>query len=291
MTIFDIFKSLAKKKNEATIGIGLGDLKDHNKKVYQASEQFSKEYNSTIVLYGNENAIQYVKSSNYYDVSHKRIEFSKSDKPEEKIFNDLKNNRIQAIVRGNLSSSKFLVNLKKHFNISEINRLALLETFDNIQFFYGPVGIDECNSIEQKILFVEKAIKQLTALKIDSKVSILSGGRLGDIGRDPRVIDSINIAEEVVKSLSLEFPNLIINHDEILIEKAIQNKANIIIAPDGISGNLIYRTLVHLGGGKAYGAIYMDVEPIIIDTSRVGDLSEIYGALTLALALAHLNYR
>jgi len=35
----------------------------------------------------------------------------------------------------------------------------------------------------------------------------------------------------------------------------------------------------------------MDVEPIIIDTSRVGDLSEIYGALTLALALAHLNYR
>ncbi len=185
-----------------------------------------------------------------------------------------------------MSSSKFLVNLKKHFNISEINRLALLETFDNIQFFYGPVGIDECNTIEQKILFVEKAIKQLTALKINSKVSILSGGRLGDISRDPRVDDSINIAEEVLKSLSLEFPNVIITHDEILIENAIHNKANIIIAPDGISGNLIYRTLVHLGGGKAYGAIYMDVEPIIIDTSRVGDLSEIYGALTLALALA-----
>ena len=286
MTIFEVFESLA-KNHEASIGVGLGDLEDHNKKVYQASEQFSKEYNSKIVLYGNENAIQKVKSSNYYDISNKRIEFSESDKPEEKIFNDLKSNWIHAIVRGNLGSSKFLVNLKKHFNISEINRLALLETFDNIQFFYGPVGIDECNSIEQKILFVEKAIKQLTALKIDSKVSILSGGRLGDIGRYPRVDDSINIAEEVIKSLRLEFPDVIITHDEILIENAIHNKANIIIAPDGISGNLIYRTLVHLGGGKAYGAIYMDVDPIIIDTSRVGDLSEIYGALTLALALVH----
>ena len=285
MTIFEVFKSLAKNQ-EATIGIGLGDLEYHNKKVYQASEQFSKEYNSTIVLYGNENAIKNVKNGNYYDESNKRIAFSKSDKPEELIFKDLKNRQIHAIVRGNMSSSKFLVNLKKHFNISEINRLALLETFDNIQFFYGPVGIDECNTIEQKILFVEKAIKQLTALKIDSKVSILSGGRLGDISRDPRVDDSINIAEEVLKSLSLEFPNVIITHDEILIENAIHNKANIIIAPNGISGNLIYRTLVHLGGGKAYGAIYMDMEPPIIDTSRVGKLSEIYGALILALALA-----
>ena len=78
-----------------------------------------------------------------------------------------------------------------------------------------------------------------------------------------------------------------INHDEILIEKAIDDKSNLIIAPNGISGNLIYRTLVHLGGGKAYGAIYMDIGHIIIDTSRVGVFSEIYGGFILALALTH----
>jgi len=113
----------------------------------------------------------------------------------------------------------------------------------------------------------------------------LSGGRLGDRDRDSRVDESIDIADEVVKSLSLEFSNIVIRHDEILIENAILKNANLIIAPDGISGNLIYRTLVHLGAGKAYGAIYMDIEPIIIDTSRVGKPSEIYGALILALAL------
>jgi len=93
------------------------------------------------------------------------------------------------------------------------------------------------------------------------------------------------MAEEVVAYLRKENPNMSITHDEILIENAISNKSNLIIAPDGISGNLIYRTLVHLGGGKAYGAIYMDIDHVIIDTSRVGNLSEIVGALLLALAL------
>ena len=284
MTILEIFKSLA-KKHDATIGIGLGDLEDHNIKVYNASLQFLKEFNSRIILYGNENAIQNIKTSNTYDASNTRIEFIKSDKPTEKIFDELQNNQIQGIVRGNLSSTKFLANLKEHFNITEINRLALLETFEGFDFFYGPVGIDECNNLDKKTSFVEKAIKQLISLKIDPRVSILSGGRLGDRGRDKQVDESISIAEEVVKFVGKKFSNVLVSHDEILIENAIQNESNVIIAPDGISGNLIYRTLIHLGGGKAYGAIYMDIESTIIDTSRVGNFSEIYGALTLALAL------
>ncbi len=72
-----------------------------------------------------------------------------------------------------------------------------------------------------------------------------------------------------------------------MIEKAIENKSNLILAPNGISGNLIYRTLVHLGGGKAYGAIYMGIDYNIIDTSRVGDFSEIYGGFILALAKSY----
>ncbi len=198
----------------------------------------------------------------------------------------MRNNIINAIVRGNLSSSKFLKNVKELFNVSEINRLALLETFDGFQFFYGPVGIDECNTIDNKIIFINKAIKELQSLDIEPKISILSGGRLSDVGRDLIVDKTINIAEEVVHYLKKQNPNILISHDEILIENAIDNKSTLIIAPDGISGNLIYRTLVHLGGGKAYGAIYMDLKMPIIDTSRVGKQSEIYGALLLALALA-----
>ncbi len=123
-------------------------------------------------------------------------------------------------------------------------------------------------------------------LEIHPKISILSGGRFSDVGRDAKVDKSLREAEEIVKIFKENYSNLKISHDEILIEKAIKNKSNLIIAPDGISGNLIYRTLVHLGGGKAFGAIYMgNFKKIIIDTSRVGDTSEIFGALILAQAL------
>ena len=284
MSLLEIFESKAKNKN-ANIGIGLGDINEHNIKVLKASLEFLKEYNSTIFLFGNEIALNQVENNKDYKKSTSGIELVKSKNPEDEIFNFIKNNMINAIVRGNLSSSKFLKNVKALSNASEIDRLALLETYNGFQFFYGPVGIDECNTIDSKIGFINKAIKVLKSLNILPKISILSGGRMSDVGRDPTVDKSISIAEEVIQYLKKENSELIISHDEILIENAIVTKSNLIIAPDGISGNLIYRTLVHLGGGNAYGAIYMDLNQVIIDTSRVGNLSEIFGALILALAL------
>ena len=284
MTIFEIFKSKA-KLNEALIGIGLGQSEEQNLKILKACLKFLEEFKSKILIFGNETVINHLKNNKEYIENHEHIDLITSKEPEQEIINFLSNNMINAIVRGSLSSSKFLKKLKLELNISEVNRLALLETYDGFQFFYGPVGIDECNNIDSKILFVNKAINELQSLNIEPKISILSGGRLSDIGRDPKVDKTINIAEEVVEHIRKEHPSLEINHDEILIEKAISNKSNLIIAPDGVSGNLIYRTLVHLGGGKAYGAIYMDLNKILIDTSRVGKISELEGALLLALAL------
>ena len=284
MTILEIFKSKA-KLNEAQIGIGLGQSEEQNLKILKACLNFLEEFESKILIFGNEIAIDHLKNNNKHIENHNHIDLITSKEPEQEIINFLLNNMINAIIRGSLSSSKFLKILKLELNISEVNRLALLETYDGFQFFYGPVGIDECNDIDSKISFVNKAINELQSLDIKPKISILSGGRLSDIGRDPKVDKTINIAEEVVDQIRKEHPSLEINHDEILIEKAISNKSNLIIAPDGLSGNLIYRTLVHLGDGKAYGAIYMDLNKIVIDTSRVGKISELEGALLLALAL------
>jgi putative methanogen marker protein 4 len=243
------------------------------------------EYQSKILIFGNEIATNQLRNNKEYLENHYNIDLISSKEPERELVNFLSNNMINAVVRGSLSSSKFLKYLKSKFNMSEVNRLALLETFNGFQFFYGPVGIDECNDINSKLNFLNKAISQIQSLDIEPKISILSGGRLGDIGRDPKVDNTINIAEEVVQHLKKDYSSLEINHDEILIEQSITSKSNLIIAPDGVSGNLIYRTLVHLGGGKAYGAIYMDFDKIVIDTSRVGNISELEGALILALAL------
>ena len=218
--------------------------------------------------------------------NNSNITFIECEEAEKEIFESLNNNTIDAIIRGSLSSNKFLDNLRSYLNIQKINRLALLETVNGHQFFFGPVGIDECNNLVDKLEFLEKSLKEFELLNIKPNISILSGGRLGDIGRDDKIDKSIRDGEKIVETIKKKYPTLSIKHHEILIEDAVRNKSNLILAPEGISGNLIYRTLVHLGGGKAYGAIYMGLKKAIIDTSRVGDISEIHGAFLLALALA-----
>lgn len=282
MKILQRYEIKAKKKPPINIGIGFGDFTPHSQKIITASLDFLKNFNSAITLFGKKETLEQI-SQNKIDLRLKIIE---CQAPEISAINALKQNSIQALIRGSLSSSKFLKNLKGTLETGVINRLAILETVTEDQFFYGPVGIDECNTLENKINFIEKALKEFQEIKIVPKISILSGGRLGDIGRDIKVTQTIKDAIEIVDVLKKKYPKLMISHNEILIEEALDNKSNLIIAPDGISGNLVYRTLVHLGGGKAYGAIYMGIGKTIIDTSRVGDYSEFYGALVLALALS-----
>ena len=287
MTILNKFEVMAKEKSE-NIGIGLGPSEYHNQNIILAILNFLRENSSKIYIFGTKESLNHISdliNSNYK--SH--IILIQSEIPEKDIFNFLESEKISSIIRGSLSSSKFLMNLKKVINPKFINRLALLETVDGHQFFYGPVGIDECNNVGEKIDFLENAIKQLNLLNIVPTISVLSGGRKGDIGRNEDVDTSIRNAEKTVAEMKKRYPSLIICHDEILIENAVKNKSNLIIAPNGISGNLIYRTLVHLGGGKAYGAIYMNLKNVIIDTSRVGEVSEIQGAFLLALALSKEN--
>ena len=284
MTIVQKFSVMAKGK-KARIGIGLGNSKVHNLKILDACAAFLQKFTSKIYTFGNNASINQIQNENL--PTHKSdIVLIESGNPEQKIFEFLKDNTINSIIRGALSSNNFLLNFKLYFYTKKINRLALLETVEGHQFFYGPVGIDECNNVENKIEFLHFAIKKFGLLGITPIISILSGGRRADIGRDINVDESIRNGDRVVIIMKKQFPDLKISHDEILIEKSIENKSNLIIAPDGISGNLIYRTLVHLGGGKAYGAIY-NTKEAIIDTSRVARSSEILGALMLALALSN----
>ncbi len=283
MNIIQRFESLA-SNNPKILGIGLGTDIHQNDKILTISSKFAKSKNATIFLFGDENAQNLFSKKMNSLLLKEKIQLIKSDTPSKTIVEYLKENKINAIIRGALSSSKFLQQVKTQFKIDQIKRLALLETHEGYQFFYGPVGIDECHDFDSKIQFIEAAMHLMSLLKIIPKVSILSGGREDDIGRMEAVDTSIREALAIVDYFKKNVPSLSLTHDHILIENAIKNKANLIIAPEGISGNLIYRTLVHLGGGKAHGAIYMGLNKPIIDTSRVGHSSEIEGALLMASA-------
>ena len=91
-------------------------------------------------------------------------------------------------------------------------------------------------------------------------MAILSGGRLGDLGRNRRVDRSMADAELVARITGE-------THYEILVEDAISD-AGVIIAPDGITGNLMFRTLTFLGAGHGHGAPVVNIDRIFVDTSR-----------------------
>ncbi|MFX0024557.1 MAG: methanogenesis marker protein Mmp4/MtxX [Candidatus Hermodarchaeota archaeon] len=286
MKILQKYELKAKSKKSIDIGVGLGDSIFNNQKIITASLDFLKKFESTISFFGVKDVLNKVIGQFSQIKENSQLKFIECQDPERSIIESLNQNSMQAIIRGSLSSTKFLKYLKQTLNIKEIYRLAILETVNKEQFFYAPVGIDECNDLESKITFLENSLREFRDIDIEPKISILSGGRLGDIGRDEKVNQTIQDANKIVELMTKKYPELMISHNEILIENALENQSNLIIAPDGISGNLIYRTLVHLGGGKAYGAIYMGIRKTVIDTSRVGDYSEFYGALVLALALS-----
>ena len=284
MALLDVFIEKSKKKR-LKVGIGVGKSQKQTQIIIDGLIKYLNYNQVEISLFGYQFNNEDILSRTIKKNSKILVEFKTSDSPVSQIIDLLVDHKLDAVIRGGLSSTKFLAKIKAVYKTAQINRLALLETFSGHQFFFGPVGIDECNDIDTKILFLKQALELFNKMGLEPTVSVLSGGRKGDIGRDSAVDHTIKDAEELVNNLKIEFPNLNINHNEILIEKAIAEGSNLILAPNGISGNLIYRTLVHLGGGKAYGAIYLGLDPIIIDTSRVGKSSEIEGALILASAL------
>ena len=140
--------------------------------------------------------------------------------------------------------------------------------------------------IKRKI--IELGAKFLLKLGIKPEIGILSGGRPQDIGRSPKIDNSI---EEGVSLTEIIKDKYFVKHYFILIEDAIKDNVNFILAPDGISGNLIFRTLVFLGSGKSHGAVTLGIDEIFLDTSRSQTVEGYKRALEFSYYLARLKSR
>ena len=108
------------------------------------------------------------------------------------------------------------------------------------------------------------------------KTGLISGIRPESQGRDPVADRNFAEAKEIARLTSAV-------HYDARIEDAIQD-CGLIIAPDGICGNQIFRTLTFLGSGFGYGAPVVNIDKVFIDTSRANlDFS---GPLAFAAELA-----
>ena len=187
------------------------------------------------------------------------------DDPDE-LVNDLKNGKIDAAVRGDMASSRLLARIKRCFGLPDIQRTVLLEPVGRRMIFVAPVGIDEGWTVSQKYELATKSVDLMRRIGMGERIAVMSGGREDDKGRNDVVDRTIDDAAELVNLLRKNGYDAY--DSEILIESAV-DEADLLIAPDGISGNLIFRTLHFLGNAKALGAPVLNTEKVFVDTSRV----------------------
>jgi putative methanogen marker protein 4 len=202
---------------------------------------------------------------------------------EDELLDMLFKKKVDAAVRGSLTSSVIMAKIKRIYK--EVYRASLLE-IDDHKFLLAPVGIDEGDTLKQKKDIIFYGAQLLYEMGLEPKIAILSGGRSQDIGRSQKIDDSIWEAEELTRITRNKYT---VKHYFIMIEDAVAQGSNMILAPDGICGNLIFRSLVFLGSIKSHGAINLGIKEILIDTSRTQTEAGYLRALKLAKRLVELK--
>ena len=89
-----------------------------------------------------------------------------------------------------------------------------------------------------------------------------------DFGRSGLIDESLQAGKKLFYMAKDEGFN--VSHNGILIEEAYKD-SNVIIAPNGIVGNLLFRTLNFLGNARSFGAPVLNLDDVFIDTSRSKD--------------------
>ncbi len=230
-------------------------------------------------------------------------------KTENELIEAFKNPEIDAVIRGSLKASKVIKAIKEFKSDKTINRTTYINTEDDesfskdYEFLLAPVGIDEGKNIEEKVILAIQAANFIQYLGKKPKIAILAEGRKDDLGRSERIDESILSSEELTNKLIETFKeldnfdndsdevskNYSIKNYYILLEQAIEDGYNILLANDGIFGNIMFRTLVLLDKWPSYGAVTLGIDEIFIDTSRDQTVEGYVRSLKLAYNLSKLR--
>ena len=245
------------------IGIGISD---DVQKVIDSANNVSGKF--ITVCYCRQGVVDKKRAGN-------TVQIVEHENPGQALIDDLMAGKIDAAVRGTLPANSTLKALKIAEGVDHLERIALLETVQGKKFLLTPVGVDEGWTVSEKLELIKKGRLIAQKFGLPNKVGVLSGGRLGDVGRHSQVDASMAEAELVARLADAA-------HCEILIENAVES-CGLIIAPDGISGNLVFRTLTFLGGGHGHGAPVVNISRIFVDTSRASP--NYANALLLAASL------
>jgi predicted methyltransferase MtxX (methanogen marker protein 4) len=190
--------------------------------------------------------------------------------------------RVGAVVRGTLSAHDILPPLLDALGKPSANRVAVIERSGGGAVLLTPVGIDEGRDLDERWNLLKGATELAASMGIEPRVAIMSMGRPEDIDRGEAI--SISVRECETMRSAAEVAGLTAICVGIRLERAIE-EGDVVVTPDGVTGNLIFRALHYVGGFESWGAVSLSALPAVyIDTSR--DKGAYLGPIELARAVA-----
>jgi predicted methyltransferase MtxX (methanogen marker protein 4) len=196
----------------------------------------------------------------------------------------LTDGEVDAGVRGTLSSRDVLPLLLGVTGARMAGRAALLVPNDGRALLLTPVGIDEGRDLEERWTLLSASAGMARALGVEPEVAVMSMGREEDRDRGEAV--SLSIRECEALRSAAEANGIRARCVGIQLEWAI-GSADVVVAPDGVTGNLVFRALHLVGGLDSLGALALGLLPLAyVDTSR--ERSDYLGPVLLARAMANL---
>jgi len=239
------------RSNHARVAIGIGSR--HADAIHLAESAHSQGFAEVLLVSEEE--------------QDSTLEQVICNNPPAKLVELLVNEDVQGVVRGSLPSSECMENIKSGFNMEGVQRAAILQTTSaESMFMLAPVGVDEGLTASSIVEAGRQAAGILTRIGIAPKVGVLSSGRKEDRERHPLIGTSIDESESICENIGKS--GIPCENCQILIENAVKS-CNVILAPNGVMGNLIFRSLCLLGGGIGFGAPVLNIPAVYVDTSRV----------------------
>ncbi len=175
-----------------------------------------------------------------------------------------------------------------------LSHLAVLEAPDGHILGITDGGMNISPDLDQKRVILESAVEAFRALEINiPKVAVLAAMEKEnpkipesmDAGVLSRLQDSGEITGCIVEGpMALD---LAVTPEACRLKNyrgKIQGDANILLAPDISAGNILAKSLVHLGGWRGGGLVVGAGRPIIL-LSRSDTAEEKYNSILLAIAL------
>jgi predicted methyltransferase MtxX (methanogen marker protein 4) len=190
--------------------------------------------------------------------------------------------RAHAAVRGTLGADDVLHRLAEGTHVRTPGRAALIEMGNRDAVLLAPVGIDEGRTLAQRGRLLDACAATVASLGAKPRIAVMSKGRPEDRGRGSAIARSIRECDELVRRARRTGLDAEATH--ILVERAL-GRCNVLIAPDGVAGNLLFRTLHYAMGLEVWGALALFMLPMVyVDTSR--DKRDFLGAVKWARATA-----